>query len=80
MSEGLVLHFYPELYLDPGSCGGNTTSTCPKSLVPGESSCGGNGAHVSEMVFQTVMELRSTVSLIPDSTRQLISRLKCAIN
>ncbi len=27
--------FYPELYLDPGSCGGNTPSTSPKSLVPG---------------------------------------------
>ncbi len=36
--------FSPELYLDPGSCGGNTKSTGPKSLVPGESSCGGNGA------------------------------------
>ncbi len=37
--------FYPELYLDPGSCGGNTSNTGPKSL-PGESSCGGNGAIV----------------------------------
>ncbi len=29
---------YPELYLDPGSSGGNTTSTGPKSLVPREGS------------------------------------------
>ncbi len=33
-SSGL-LKKYPELYLDPGSCGGNTPSTDPKSLVPG---------------------------------------------
>ncbi len=29
--------------LDPGSCSGNTQSTGPKSLVPGEISCCGNG-------------------------------------
>ncbi len=25
-------HFYPELYFDPGSCGGNTLSNALKSL------------------------------------------------
>ncbi len=44
LSEGQ--NFYPELYLDPGSCGGNTPSTGPKSLVPGESSCSGHEALV----------------------------------
>jgi len=39
-------NFYPELHLDPGSCGVNTPSTTPKFLVPGESSCcGGNAAY-----------------------------------
>ncbi len=36
--------FYTKLYLDPGSCSGITQSTGPKSLFPGESSYGGNGA------------------------------------
>ncbi len=44
-------HFYPELYLDPGSSSGNTQSTGPKSLVPGESSCSGNGAKVTFTLF-----------------------------
>ncbi len=39
-------HFYPQFYLDPGYCGRNTQSTRPTSLVPGESSCGGNGANM----------------------------------
>ncbi len=37
-------NFYTKLYLDPGSCSGITQSTGPKSLFPGESSYGGNGA------------------------------------
>ncbi len=44
---------YPELYLDPGSSSGNTPNTGPKSLVPGESSCGGNGALVLHRVLTT---------------------------
>ncbi len=43
LSEGQL--FYPELYLDPGSCGGNTPSTGPKY-----SSCGGNRAFVSPVL------------------------------
>ncbi len=36
LSEGQI--FTRNFILDPGSCGGNTPSTGPKSLVPGESS------------------------------------------
>ncbi len=49
LSEGHI--FTPELYLDPGSSSGNTQSTGPKSLVPGESSCSGNGAKVTFTLF-----------------------------
>ncbi|CAM4549935.1 unnamed protein product [Leuciscus chuanchicus] len=43
-------NIYPELHLDPGSCGVNTSSTSPKFLVPGESSCGGNAAMMGSKV------------------------------
>ncbi len=49
-------NFYPELYLEPGSCGGNTPSTGPKSLVIGESSCGGNEAKVSLHIVTTILK------------------------
>ncbi len=41
-----MANLYLELYLDPGSCGGNAPSTGPKSLVPGKSFSGGNWALV----------------------------------
>ncbi len=48
---------YLELYLDPGSCGGNTPSTGPKSLVPGESSCGGKRAkYVHEITLWLIRQ------------------------
>jgi len=47
-------NFYLELYLDPGSCSQNTLSTTPMSLVPGESSCGGNAAYVNLACFLNI--------------------------
>ncbi len=49
-------NFYPELYLEPGSWGGNTPSTGPKSLIIGESSCGGNEAKVSLHIIKTILK------------------------
>ncbi len=49
-----MANLYFELYLDPGSCGGNASSTGPKSLVPGKSFSGGNWALVLFQRSRTV--------------------------
>ncbi len=46
--------FLPRTLFRSCSCGGNTPSTGPKSLVPGQSSCGGNGALVNNAQFFSV--------------------------